>query len=87
MNDMDYVEDLLNGYCDQNKLERKTTLIKYYVKHKDVSGEFAQRVAYSRREFDDMHDYRKILSEQNISRDTWSKNSEDVFDNFLSKLK
>lgn len=87
MNDMDYVEDLLNGYCDQNKLERKTTLIKYYVKYKDVSGEFAQRVAYSRREFDDMHDYRKILSEQNISRDTWSKNSEDVFDNFLSKLK
>ncbi len=87
LNDMDYAEELLSGYCGQNKLQRSYRLVKYYVRYGDVGGNFAQSVAYARRNFDDTYDYRKILSEQNISRNTWSKNSEDVYNDFLSRLK
>ena len=87
LNDMDYAEELLSGYCSQNKLQRSYRLVKYYVRYGDVGGNFAQSVAHARRDFDDMYDYRKILSEQNISVVTWSKNSEDVYNDFLSRLK
>ncbi len=87
INDMDYVEELLSGYCAQNKLQRSFRLVKYYVRFGDVGGDFAQTVAYARREFDDKYEYKKICTEQNISIVSWSKNSEDVFNNFLSKLK
>jgi hypothetical protein len=87
INDIDYVEELLYGYCSQNKLQRSSRLVKYYVRYTDVSGDFAQSVAYARREFDDNYNYRNISTEQNISRNAWSKNSEDVYNDFLSRLK
>ena len=87
INDIDYVEELLYGYCSQNKLQGSSRLVKYYVRYTDVSGDFAQSVAYARREFDDNYNYRNISTEQNISRNAWSKNSEDVYNDFLSRLK
>jgi hypothetical protein len=84
---MDYVEELLSEYCSKNKLQRSSRLVKYYVRYGDVGGDFAQSVAYARRDFDDKYNYRNICTEQNISATTWSKNSEDVYNDFLSRLK
>lgn len=87
INDMDYVQELLSRYCEQNKLQQSPTLVKYYVRYDDVGANFAESVASARSDFGDMYDYRKICTEQNISRNTWTKNSEDVYNDFLSRLK